>query len=72
MHGYTHHGGTQDAPVENVAGLENLKNGAVSMLGRFRAIHGLMEMRIKRFSGGIDAFDAQAGEIVEKLFVDQL
>ena len=72
MHGYAHHRGTQNAPVEDVAGLENLKDDAVGVLGRFRPLHGLVEMRIKGFSGGINTLDAEASQIVEQLFVDNL
>src|ERR1700674_1750245 len=72
MHGYTNHGRPQHAPMINISWLKDLKDGAVFVVGRFGAVHRLMQMRIKRFSGWLDAFYAEARQIVQQLFVDQL
>ena len=72
MHRYTDHRGAQNASVKNVAGLENLKNGAIFVLAGFLAVHSLVKMRIKRLADRVDAFRAELRDIVEQLFVDKL
>src|SRR5207245_227005 len=72
MHRYTDHRGAQNASVKNVAGLENLKNGAIFVLADFLAVHSLVKMRIKRLADRVDAFRAELRDIVEQLFVDKL
>jgi len=42
MNRYANHGGPQDAPVKCVTGLKYFQDGAVGMLGGFRAIHRLV------------------------------
>ena len=69
---YTNHRRTQHASVKNIARLEYLKNGAVFVLRRFRAVHGLMEVRVKGLADRVNALDAEPGNVVEKLLVDEL
>src|SRR5205823_8302692 len=52
---YTDHCWTQHAAVKNVAGLEDLKDGPVSFLRGFGAVHRLMEVRVKRLADRVDA-----------------
>src|SRR5207249_11943774 len=72
MDRYTNHRRTQHASVKNIARLEYLKNGAVFVLRRFRAVHGLMEVRVKGLADRVNALDAEPGNVVEKLLVDEL
>src|SRR5579859_2437390 len=72
MNGYAHHGGAQHASMKNITRLKNLQNRAVFMLDGFGAVHGLVEMRIKLFAERIDALDAEPGEVVHELLVDEL
>ena len=51
--------GRKHAPVKHIAGLKHLHDGAVLVLRRFRAVHRLVQMRIERLPGRIDALDAQ-------------
>src|SRR6516164_8230372 len=72
MDRYTNHGGAQDAPVKDVAGLKRFEDEAVGMLGRFGAVHGLVEVRVKRLSDGVDPLNAKLRDVVEQLLVDEL
>src|ERR1700719_4853706 len=72
MYRYTHHRRSQHAAVEYVAGLIHLQDGAVFGLVGFRAIDCLMKMRIEMLADRLDALDAELGEVVEELLVDQL
>src|ERR1700722_1505862 len=72
MNGYAHHGRPQNASVKNVAWLKNLQNRAVFVLHCLGAIHRLMKMRIKGLAKRIDAFDAEPGDVVNELLVDEL
>ena len=72
MNGYADHGGAQHAPVKNIARLKYLQNRAVILLGRFGAVHRLMEMRIELLADRIDALHAKAREVVHELLVNEL
>src|SRR5580704_3485149 len=72
VNGYADHGGAQNAPMEEITGLKDLQNSAVFVSRGFRAIHGLVEMRIKLFAERIDALDAEAAHVVDELLVDKL
>ena len=72
VHRYTHHGGTQDAPVVDVTGLINLENRAVGMVGGFGAVHCLMQMGIKGLAERFNAFHTEAREVIEQLLVNDL
>ena len=72
MNGYTDHGGTKNAAVEDVAGLEDLKNCAVGVVWRFRAVERLVKVRVKGLTNGIEALRSEPGDVVEQLLVDQL
>ena len=47
MHRYTDHGGPEHTPMKDISRLKNLQDGAVFVVFGFRAIHGLMQVRIK-------------------------
>jgi hypothetical protein len=64
IHGYTDHGGAQHAPVKKISWLKDLQDGAIFVLGRFGAIHGLMQVRIELLSGWIETLDPQLGDVV--------
>ena len=72
MDGYTDHSRAQDPPMKDVAGLKSLKDDSVGMFGGFGAVHGLVEVRVKRLSQGVDALHAKPREVVEQLLVDEL
>src|SRR5207249_679259 len=72
MDRYTNHRGTQHAPMKDVAGLKRLQDDAVGMLRRFGAVHGLVEVRVKRLSQGVDALYAEFRDVVQQLLVDEL
>src|SRR6266850_1776735 len=72
MDRYTDHGGPQDAPVKNIAGLKDLKDRAVVEVFRFGAIHGLMQMGIERLANRIESLDAEFCQVIEELLVDKL
>src|ERR1700680_3187894 len=69
---YAHHGGTQDASVKKVTRLKNLQNRALVFVRGFRAIHGLMQMRIESHTQRIDSLRAKLRNIVNQLFVNEL
>lgn len=50
MDRYTNHSGAQDPPMKDVAGLKGLKDEPVGMFRSFGAVHGLVEVRVKRLS----------------------
>jgi hypothetical protein len=69
---YTHHGRAQHAAVKNVAGLIDLQDRAVFGLIGFRAIDGLMQVRIEMLAKRFDALHTELGDVVQELLVDQL
>ena len=71
MHGYTNHRGPQHASVKQIPRLKNLQNRAVGFIRGFRAVHGLMLMRIKRLANRLNSFHAQLGQIIQHLLVNQ-
>ena len=58
--------------MKYVAWLEDLYDRAVFVVGRFQAIHGLMQMRIELLSDRIDSLNAELGEVLDELFIDEL
>ena len=72
MNRYADHRGAQDAAMKNVAGLKNLQDGAVFVLDGFGAVHRLMEMRIEGLAERVGPLDAEAGDVIDELLVDQL
>jgi len=71
MNGYTDHGRTKNAAMEDVAGLEDLKNCAVSVVRRFGAVERLVKVWVKGLTNGIEALRSEPGDVVEQLLVDQ-
>jgi hypothetical protein len=71
MNRYAHHCRPQYAPMKHISRLKYLQDRAVVMLGCFRAIHGLVHMRIERHAHGINAFRSQLGDVVYQLLVNQ-
>src|ERR1700675_4044758 len=72
MNRYADHGGAQNAAVKNVAGLKDLQDRAVFVIDGFSAIHRLMEMRIERLAERIGTLNAEAGDVIDELFVNEL
>lgn len=72
MNGYADHGGAKNATVKDVAGLIDFQNGAIGMFLGLGTIHSLVKMRIEGLALRVDAFGAEAREVVNKLFVDEL
>src|SRR5215472_4897113 len=72
MDSYAHRRGTQNAAVKDIAGLEDLKNRAVFFLGCLRTIDCLMEVRVEWLAYRVGALRSQLGDVLQKLFVDQL
>ena len=65
MHRYAHHRRPQDTAVINISGLIDLKNRLIFMIGRFYAIHRLVQMWIKGQPNRIDALHSQFFEVFE-------
>src|SRR5712691_11956254 len=72
MHRYTHHRGTQHAPMKYIAGLEHLEDGALFVFLRFRPVHGLVQVRVERLARRINALRSELCHVVKELFVDEL
>src|SRR5690349_16149975 len=71
MDSYTHHCRAQHASMKHIARLKDLQNRAVLVLEGFSAIHGLMQVRVKRLAKWINPLCSELGDTVEKLLVDQ-
>src|ERR1700720_34534 len=72
MNRYADHRGAQNAAVKNVSGLKHLQDRAVLVLDGFGTVHRLIEMRIEGLAQRIDTFNAEAGDVIDELLVDQL
>src|SRR5207302_7611496 len=71
MDRYTNHRGTQHAPMKDVAGLKRFQDDAVGMLRRFGRVHGLVEVRVKRLSQGVNALYPEFRNVIQHLLVDE-
>src|SRR5208282_6114249 len=72
VNGYAHHGGAQNAAMEDIARLEDLQNRAVLVLKGFGTVHRLMDMRIKLLAQRIGALHAEARDVFHELLVNEL
>src|SRR5258708_21991634 len=58
--------------MKYVTRLINLQDGTVLGFVGLDTIHRLMQMWVETLAGRVDALDAELGEIVQELFVDEL
>jgi len=58
--------------VKYVPGLIHSEDGAIGMIRGFRAVHGLVQMRIERLTQRVNPLRAESRQMLEKLLVNQL
>src|SRR5208283_3314532 len=69
---YAHHCWPQNTTVKYIAWLKHFENRTVLILGRFRTIQSLMQVRIEKLADRINALGPQFRQVVQQLLVNQL